>query len=357
MMFALGLFVAAQQLTVPAPAAASADSGTPVEIVLFSDFQCPFCARIAGPVREVERSGVDGVPVKVTFKNYPLPIHPRAPLAHRAALAAAEQGKFWEMHDLLFANQSHADRADLLADAKQLGLDVKRFSADLDSPRLADVIAADERDGTARRISGTPTFYVNGKEYVGAHSLDQLKQIVLAARHRARALAEVTDSMLSRGPANAPVVVELFADLQSGVSGPALGVLDQLTTRYPTAVRVQFRNFPLAFHPDAELAHEAAMTAAKSGRFWEFARYALAHQNALREQDLIALAGTLGLDQMAFATAIREHTYAARVEADVQAGTARGIRGSPVVVVNGKRIDGVPSLDALVRDVEEAMHQ
>ena len=78
-------------------------SGTPpdwVEIVLFSDFQCPFCAQIAQPIRELQTNGVDGVRATIRFKHFPLSIHPNAQLAHQAAVAAGEQGKFWEMHDL-----------------------------------------------------------------------------------------------------------------------------------------------------------------------------------------------------------------------------------------------------------------
>ena len=97
------------------------------------------------------------------------------------------------------------------------------------------------------------------------------------------------------------------------------------------------------------------MTAARAGRFWEFAAYVLDHQDALREQDLIALAGRLGLDATAFSETIRDHRYAPRVEADVRAGFDKGIRGSPVVFVNGRRIDGVPSLQTLTDYVEAAL--
>lgn len=103
------------------------------------------------------------------------------------------------------------------------------------------------------------------------------------------------------------------------------------------------------------MAHEAAMTAAREGRFWDFAAYVLDHQNSLREQDLIALAGRLGLDATAFAKTLGTHRYAARVEADVQSGQQRGIRGSPVVLVNGKKIDGVPSPRVLTAYVEAAL--
>ena len=111
----------------------------------------------------------------------------------------------------------------------------------------------------------------------------------------------------------------------------------------PSDVRLQFRNFPLAFHPQAALAHEAAMTAARDGRFWEFAAFVLDHQDSLREQDLIAYAGRLGLD----AAEVRRDAPGASLRAARrgrrQAGQQRGIRGSPAIVINDKRIDGVPS--------------
>src|SRR5262245_25299901 len=119
----LGVLLTAPQTETPRPV---------VEIELFSDFQCPFCARFAEPFRAVQTTRIDGVDVRVTFRHYPLIIHPRAPLAHQAALAAGEQGRFWEMHDLLFANQARVQRDDLVSYAKTLGLDVDRFTRDLD---------------------------------------------------------------------------------------------------------------------------------------------------------------------------------------------------------------------------------
>ncbi len=324
----------------------------PVEIILYSDFQCPFCQQFSGPFRDVQTKGIDGVQTKVQFKNFPLSIHSNAMLAHQAAMAAKEQGKFWEMHDLLFANQSAVLRDDLIGYAKKLGLDVPRFRRDMDSDRIKDMIKADVAEGEKRGVSGTPSFFINGKSYSGTRSLDQLKQLVLGDERRRVALAEVTDTLMSRGPQEAPVTVEFFADLQSPVSKPALDVIENLMRQYASKVRLQFRNFPLAFHPQAALAHEAAMTAARQGHFWEFAAFCLDHQDSLREQDLIAYAGRLGLDETRFAETLHQHRYSARVDADLESGSQRGIRGSPTVVVNGKKIDGVPSLETLTEYVE-----
>lgn len=333
----------------PTPSATGTDR---VEIVLFTDFQCPFCAQFAQAFRRLQSEGGNAGQITVQFKHFPLTIHPAASLAHQAALAAGEQGKFWEMHDLLFANQSAVRRDDLLQYAIKLGLDLDRFKKDLDSDRLRQRIEADKAEGERLRVQGTPTFFVNGKQYSGARSFDQLKHLVRDEQRRIRAIAEINDSLLSLGSVDAPVTIEFFADLQSPVSRPAFDVLDRLLLRYPSKVRIQFRSFPLAFHQQARLAHEAAMIAASQDRFWEVARYILNHQDSLREQDLIAQAGRLGLDQEKFAELLGQHRYAPRVDEDVEAGLKRGIRGSPVIFVNGNRIDGVPSFEKLVEYVE-----
>jgi protein-disulfide isomerase len=350
-LFASGLVVS------PAFAAETPPQATEPEVTIqvYSDFQCPYCKLFAPSVREVESKGVDGIKTKVEFKNFPLGFHPFAQLAAQAAVAAGQQGKFWEMHDLLFANQSALGRDDLLRDAQKLGLDLDRFRQDLDSDRLMQSIERDKAEGARLGVSGTPTFFVNGKEYSGTRTYEQLKDLILAEQRRQWALSEITDSMMSRGPAGAPVTLEFFADLESPVSRLAVPVVEEVLRRYPASVRLQFRNFPLAFHPQAPLAHEAAMDAARQGHFWEFATYILDHQDSLREQDLIAYAGSLGLDETKFAERIRQHRYAARVDADVADGFNRGIRGSPVIFVNDKRIDGVPSLQALTEYVEAAL--
>jgi protein-disulfide isomerase len=236
-----------------------------------------------------------------------------------------------------------------------LGLDIDRFERDLNDERTKTTIEADAMDGRQLRVGGTPTFYVNGREYSGAMSLDQLTRIVQSAERGARALGDVTDASMSLGPDDAPVVIELYADLRSPLSRRAVDVVSDMVVRRSPAVRIQFRNFPLAFHPDAALAHEAAMTAARNGRFWDVAGYLLDHPASVTPSDLIALAGRLGLDEPGFAQALREHRDAPRVDADVQSGQRRGIRGSPAIVVNGRRIDGVPTVQALSEYVDVAM--
>ncbi len=341
-------------LATPTPAA-EAPKPPDVTIQIYSDFQCPYCRMFAPAARELETKGVEGIRTKVEFKNFPLGFHPFAQLAAQAAEAARQQGKFWEMHDLLFANQNALAREDLLKHAETLKLDMPRFRRDLDSEAIKKRIADEQAEGAAKHVEGTPTFFVNGKPYSGTKTPAELTALVKGEFGRHIALTEITDNLLTKGPATAPVTVEFYADLESPVSRSANFVLEELIAKYPDTVRIQFRNYPLSFHQQAALVHDAAMTAAHEGRFWQMANYIFDHQDTIREQDLIAFAGRLGLDQEKFAATVRARRYTPRVDADLADGFQRGAHGSPVIYVNGKQIDGVPSLQTLTEYVDAAL--
>ena len=136
--------------------------GAPVEIVLFSDFQCPYCSRINPALDEVIRRY--GGRARLVFKQFPLSFHKDARPAAAATLAAHAQGKFWEMHDLLFSNQKRLSRADLLGFARELGLDMAAFEAGLDEG-YDDVIDHDMEEARKAGVRGTPTFFINGRKY------------------------------------------------------------------------------------------------------------------------------------------------------------------------------------------------
>lgn len=134
-----------------------------VTIVEFSDFQCPFCGR-AHPVLTQALRELSGR-VKMVFKHYPLSGHARAMPAARAAEAARLQGKFWEMHDLLFENQSALEDPDLEKYATRLGLDLERFRTDLASPEVQRRIDADRAAGATVGVDSTPSLYINGRKF------------------------------------------------------------------------------------------------------------------------------------------------------------------------------------------------
>jgi protein-disulfide isomerase len=105
-------------------------------------------------------------------------MHPHAPLAAAASLAANQQGKFWQMHDALFKNFRKLSRENILALAKEIGLDMDKFTADLDSPKFKAVIEKDLADGETAGVYGTPSFFVNGKHYNGPLALESIKPIL-----------------------------------------------------------------------------------------------------------------------------------------------------------------------------------
>ena len=150
----------------------------PITVVLFSDFQCPFCGRVEPSITELEKAYPSKV--RVAWKNLPLSFHNNAKPAAEAALAANAQGKFWEMHDILFKNQQALTAADLEKYAKEIGLNVDKFKADVESHKFAAQIEADIKQGSALGVSGTPAAFVNGQLVSGAQPVDAFKKIVEA---------------------------------------------------------------------------------------------------------------------------------------------------------------------------------
>jgi protein-disulfide isomerase len=144
-------------------------ANAPITIVVFTDFECPFCQKGEATVRAVEKEY--GQKVRVAYKSYPLPFHDHARLASKAALAAHRQGKFFEYKEILFAHQDALGRAALLEYAAQAGLDASRFEKDLDDPAIERAIQADEAQVKRLEIGGTPTFFINGRKLAGAQPI------------------------------------------------------------------------------------------------------------------------------------------------------------------------------------------
>ena len=148
----------------------------PVTIVAFSDFQCPFCSRVNPTIEQVMKT-YEGK-VKFVFRDYPLPFHKEAPKAAEAAHCAGEQGKFWEMHDQLFANQGKLQVADLKAHAAAIQLDQARFDECLDSGRMAEKVAENMKAGEKAGVEGTPAFFVNGVPLSGALPFEEFQKVI-----------------------------------------------------------------------------------------------------------------------------------------------------------------------------------
>lgn len=151
----------------------------PVTVVVFSDFQCPFCAKSLSTMAQLEAHYPGKL--RFVFKNNPLPIHASAKLAAKAALAANEQGKFWAFHDALFARQKDEgafDAASLEGYASDLGLDIARFRRSMSAGDLDAAIQADMAEGKRLNVRGTPTFFVNGRRVTGMQPLSAFRAVV-----------------------------------------------------------------------------------------------------------------------------------------------------------------------------------
>jgi|SRR5436190_9164595 len=136
----------------------------PVTLVEFGDFECPHCGRAYPVIKEVQRRLGDQL--RFVYRHFPITtIHPHAQLAAEASEAASAQGKFWEMHDMLFENQAALDEDGLVNNAQALELDIRRFVADLRTHRYANEVREDFRSGIYSGVNGTPTFFINGVRY------------------------------------------------------------------------------------------------------------------------------------------------------------------------------------------------
>lgn len=152
-------------------------SGAPVTIVEFSDFHCPFCRKVV-PVLDQVRAKY-GDKIKIVYRDFPLDnLHPQARAASAAARCASEQGRFWEFHDKLLQNDADASPATLDRFAKEVGMDGSAFEACRTSGTYKTSIQASIQEGTTLGITGTPTFFINGRILVGAQSFDAFAKII-----------------------------------------------------------------------------------------------------------------------------------------------------------------------------------
>ncbi|MGL5831579.1 MAG: DsbA family protein [Candidatus Altimarinota bacterium] len=145
-----------------------------VTFLEYSDFECPYCKKYySESFAKIKANYVDTGKIKYEFKHFPLNIHPKAPEASEASECAADQNKFWEMHDLLFSNQSTWGRSSTHLEifknyAKELNLDTQKFNECLDSHIKAATVQAEYQEGLSKNLSGTPTIFINGQKIVGS---------------------------------------------------------------------------------------------------------------------------------------------------------------------------------------------
>ncbi|MEE2757196.1 MAG: thioredoxin domain-containing protein [Myxococcota bacterium] len=147
-----------------------------ITIVEFADFECPHCSAMRAVLGAVSKKYPNDV--ALVFKQFPLPHHTYSERASKAALAAQRQGKFWEMHDLIFDNQTRLSNESFSAFAKQLGLDLKRFNADMVGVAVKDQLDRDKKEAIAAQIQGTPALYINGRMYTDEMTPEKIAAMV-----------------------------------------------------------------------------------------------------------------------------------------------------------------------------------
>ncbi|GMV39025.1 MAG: hypothetical protein AMXMBFR64_07410 [Myxococcales bacterium] len=334
-----------------------------VTVVVFSEFQCPFCARIGPTMTKLEETYGDKL--RVVFKHNPLDFHPNARPAALAAMAAQEQGKFWEMHDKLFANQQKLERETLDELARDLGLDMVKFKAAMDTERFDARIDADMELADKVTVRGTPNSFVNGRKLAGAVPFEAFKKLVDEELAKAQklvddgtprtdvyariiadgkvvtALAEErkaikTDGAPIQGVADAPIKIAVFSDFQCPYCSRVGPPLEEVRKHYGDKVAVVFKHFPLNFHDKAMIAAEAAEAAGAQGKFWEMHDKLFANQQKLDRESLESYAKELGLDMDKFKAALDQNTYEQRIKDSLAEGQAIGVRGTPSVYVDGR---------------------
>jgi protein-disulfide isomerase len=145
-------------------------------IVEFSDFQCPYCSKAVAEAKEILHRFPNDV--RLVFKQFPLDSHSEAEFGAEVSLAAQAQGKFWEMHDLLYAGFPDLSRKRIMNYARELNLDINRFTADLDSHKYRSRVKAEEEEGEVAGVGGTPAFFFNGKHYNGLFDVASVVPVI-----------------------------------------------------------------------------------------------------------------------------------------------------------------------------------
>lgn len=367
-----------------------------VTIVEISEFQCPFCSRVLPTIKQIMDTYKGKV--KVVWVNNPLPFHKDAGLAAEASLAAGEQGKFWEMHDLLFANQKQLKKDNLVEYAKQIGLDMDKFNQALDNGKFKSAIKADQELAKRFGARGTPHFFVNGIRVKGARPFADFKKVIDEELVKAEALqkkgvsdiyAEVVKGAKTKADEpkrndrrkpeedknvykvstgnkasakgnvdGALITIVEFSDYQCPFCTRAENIVKDVIKEYGDKVRVFFRHNPLPFHKQAKPASQAAIAARNQGKFWEMHEMLFKNQKSFKQGDinelLVGFAKKLGLNVDKFKKDMAAPETMKEIEADIKEAQNFGSRGTPGFFINGRKLTGaqpLPKFKALIDEL------
>ncbi|MCH9683581.1 MAG: thioredoxin domain-containing protein [Deltaproteobacteria bacterium] len=356
-----------------ADAPARGPTNAAVTVVMFSDFECPFCEKGHQIMGELQRRY--GGAVRVAYKAFPLDMHPHALLAAMAARTAQAQGKFWNFHDRLFS-QKGLDTDTLFAHANAANLDVDILRRDLETLAHAPAVSRDLRLGRRLGVSSTPTFFINGRLVTGAKPLRDFEAIIEDELTRveqwrkdgldpeqtyAHAIADgyrkvvfTDDNRLDadavvpvplgtsprRGPDDAPITIVAFGDFECPYCAKGTDTVESLREHYGQQIRVVHKHSPLPFHSHAYVAARAAVAAHAQGKFWAFHDALYARRARFDEDDLVEVAKEAGLNMKKFRKAMDNIETDAAIEKDTSLAMSLGVTGTPAYFINGRPVQG-----------------
>jgi protein-disulfide isomerase len=365
-----------------------------VTLVVFSDFQCPFCKRVEDTLKQV--SDAYGNDVRFVWKDNPLPFHPRAKpsatLARMAYKAKGDKG-FWDAHDQLFASNPKLEDDDLKGIAEKVGLNWDDVKKAIDGNKFADKFDASIDYASDLQARGTPHFFVNGVRLSGAQPIENFKKLIDEQLAKAKAVvargvprAKVYDEIMkegkeppppekkdiaapdntdpAKGGSNAKVVIQEFSDFQCPFCKRVEPTVQAIEKEYGNKIKIVWRHMPLPFHKNAPMAAEAAQEVfAQKGAaaFWTFhdKLFAADGDDAARTDRpaLEKLAQEQGLDMDKFKAALDGSTHKAKIDADAELGNKAGINGTPAFVINGYYVSGAQPEAAFKKLINRALKE
>ena len=360
-----------------------------VTIVEFSDFQCPFCSRVNETVNKIKAEYPDKV--RIVFRQLPLPFHKEAKPAAKASLAAHKQGKFWEMHDKLFANQKELTEDNFAKWAGEIGLDVAQFKKDYAAADLDKMVDEDLKAAGDWGARGTPAFFVNGRFVSGAQPFENFDKVIQEELKKAEAWKKANPNVagkelyaaMSKGweseikqppiadhkrrdmetkglPArgnvkSAKVSIVECSDFDCPFCKRAATTVDQIVEEYGDKVAVYMRQYPLPMHKNAEGAHRAALAAGKQGKFWEMHDKLFEDQKARSDEQYEKMAGEIGVDVAKWKKDYADPALKEQIETDKKICSQMDVRGAPGFIINGRLLSGARPFDQFKAVIDEEL--
>lgn len=364
-----------------------------VTVVMFGDFQCPYCKRV---LPTLDRLLATNSEVRLVFRHNPLPMHGQAEIAARAAIAAGKQDKFWAMHDRLYDEQHALSETAIRGWADELGLDLVRFDRDFHDSATKAQVDADVAEAKKFGATGTPSFFVNGRYLGGAQPLHKFEEVVAEEKGRAERFVErrgntrkrlyadmighfapevvappttpvttpvgetrheIDTTSLPRLGATGYVPVEIVecGDLDCPFCKRAEDTLDRVLTDYEGKVALLWLHNPLSFHAGAEPAARAAVAAHNQGKFWEMQDLLIADRTKRSDSDFIGYAKDLGLDTKQFELDLSNADTARTVTEQQTICTDHEARGTPTFFINGRMLAGAQPYDKFKEIIDQEL--